>query len=64
MTKFFVYVSSTLGPSPQIWHEDLSDGAGKSQKPLLKFKLKEGEENLGWEELKVRYPYVETLGSR
>jgi hypothetical protein len=58
MTKFFVYVTSTLGPSPQIWHEDLSDGAGKSQQPLLKFKLKEGEENLGWEELKVKYPYA------
>ena len=51
--KFFVYVASTLGPSPQIWHDDLQV---VSYKPLLKVKLKEGEENLSWPALMEKYP--------
>lgn len=58
MTKYFVWVPSSLGPIAQIWHDKQTDGNGKDQVTIGEpHELHPTEYMIGIEELKVRYPY-------
>ena len=61
--KYLVYVNGLRGPEAQIWAENLT----QNQKPiptLAKHTLTPLEVNLDINELKRRYPYVESLGDK
>ena len=56
--KFLVYVPGLRGPEAQLWHDDCTDGNGKSKIVLQRYEIKPSDsEDLDW--LKVRYPFKE-----
>lgn len=61
--KYLVYIAGLRGPEAQIWAEDMTVNQ-KSIPTLDKHELTPLEANIGIEELKRRYPYVEPLGDK
>lgn len=59
MTKYFCWVSSSLGPIAQIWHDKQTDGNGKVQKTIGELIALADEDAKSIEELKRMYPYAE-----
>jgi hypothetical protein len=54
--KHFVYVRTMLGPSPQIWHGDLTDGMNQSKEVICRWKISGEEAELPPRMLAKMYP--------
>lgn len=57
MSKYFVWVPSSLGPIAQIWHDKQTDGNGKDQATIGKPIALADEDTRSLEELKQVYPH-------
>lgn len=59
MTKYFVWVPSSLGPIGQIWHDKQTDGNGKAKETLAIREMTPEEGLIGIRALAEKYPYEE-----
>lgn len=58
MSKYFVWIKGFNGkPEPQIWHDNLTDGAGKDLPFLFKKELDPDHSCLSLNTLMELYPY-------